>query len=154
MAYRVTATSFDRKRNPKTRISFFGKTKSAAKSQAKKFFRRARNCQAEFEGGEQVQTRPTVIAVSPNRKRRRKANRRRNSFSTPRERAAFAAGMSEGTRRFGTGFARLKKRRAARHRANPKRKKNSKRVRRNRMPAALAKYWQTHPRKKNARRKR
>jgi hypothetical protein len=182
MAYRVEAKSVDRKGNPKRKFQFFGKTKSAALANAKNYFRKTRNVAAGFYDDQGV-FHPIEVTTGHGPKRsnrRRNRSRRRNRFDTARERAAYAAGLSTGSRKLGSAVEKLREKRATRlekmtgrglGRKNPKRRlkvrrtkahgparvsKKTNRRRKNKMPAALARYWRTHKRTgkaKNRRRK-
>jgi hypothetical protein len=81
MAYKVEARSLDRKGNPKRKFTFFGKTKKAAMSNARGYFRKARNCEAGVMDDAGVFH--PIEAESPraqatNRRRRNRSRRLRN----------------------------------------------------------------------------
>lgn len=142
MAYKVEAKSVDRKGNPKAKFSFFGKTKSAAKANARAYFRKARNIMAGFydEDGEFHPIRassdydPSRAGDSRPKRTKRKTRRKKNT----RLRRA------------------VNRRRTTRRKRSTNRRPAVRRRRKNKMPPALARYWRTHKRtgkKKNRRRK-
>lgn len=123
MAYRVEAKSCDRKGNPKAKFQFYGKSKKAAMANARRYFRKARNCEAGvmddsgvFHPIEVESPRAAHAAEESTNKRRNKRSRHRNQ----------------------------------RHVVVNRRKKNARR-RKNKMPPALARYWRKVRAKKNRR---
>lgn len=167
MAYKVEARSVDRKGNPKRKFTFFGKTKVGALTNAKDYFRKTRNIKAGFYDEEGI-FHPIRASsdYSPSRAgdvseyhRRARASRpgsssgeKRRKRNKRRIRRTAAHGLkrrnrAKNRRRTSPRVARRPNRRpAARLRTNRRRK--------NKMPAALARYWRTHKRTKKAKNRR